>query len=139
METFANINNNHLVFYDYPFYKKINKNGSMVDLTNSDALAQAIKIWLVSKRNEKIRSIGGGLMYQFLGKMMDENTASIIKNRIIEGLEYEFNPPLVPVEVTVVPNYMKERWEIGIVAYNADLQIGVNTKVIILNSNKTEE
>ena len=54
METFANNNNNNVLFYDYPFYKKVNKNGSIADMTNSDALAQAVKIWLVSKRNEKI-------------------------------------------------------------------------------------
>ncbi len=134
METFANNNNNHVIFYDYPFYKKVNKNGSIADMTNSDALAQAVKIWLVSKRNEKIRSVGGGIMYQYLGKMMDENRATDIRNRIIQGLSEEFEPPLTPVQVDVIPNYEKERWEIGIVAYNADLAVGVNTKVVIINS-----
>ncbi len=134
METFANNNNNNVIFYDYPFYKKVNKNGSIADMTNSDALAQAVKIWLVSKRNEKIRSVGGGIMYQYLGKMMDENRATDIRNRIIQGLSEEFEPPLTPVQVDVIPNYEKERWEIGIVAYNADLAVGVNTKVVIINS-----
>jgi hypothetical protein len=103
-------------------------------MINSDALAQAVKIWLVSKRNEKIRSRSGGIMYPYLGKMMDETRASDIRNRIIQGLKEEFNPPLVPVQVDVVPNYDKERWEIGIVAYNADLAVGVNTKVVVANS-----
>ena len=134
MEAFASKDNNHIVFYDYPFYKKVNKNGSIADMTNSDALAQAVKIWLVSKRNEKIRSRSGGIMYPYLGKMMDENRATDIRNRIIQGLGEEFNPPLTPVEVNVIPNYEKERWEIGIVAYNADLAIGVNTKVVVMNS-----
>ena len=134
MEAFANINNNHMIFYDYPFYKKINKNGSIADMTNSDALAQAVKIWLVSKRNEKIRSRGGGIMYPHLGKMMDENRATDIRNQILQGLSKEFNPPLIPIQVDVIPNYDKERWEIGIVAYNADLSVGVNTKVFVINS-----
>ena len=134
METFANNNNNNVIFYDYPFYKKVNKNGSIADMTNSDALAQAVKIWLVSKRNEKIRSAGGGIMYQYLGKMMDENRATDIRNRIIQGLSEEFEPPLTPVQVDVIPNYEKERWEIGIIAYNANLSVGVNTKVVIMNS-----
>ena len=134
METFANNNNNNVIFYDYPFYKKVNKNGSIADMTNSDALAQAVKIWLVSKRNEKIRSVGGGIMYQYLGKMMDENRATDIRNRIIQGLSEEFEPPLTPVQVDVIPNYEKERWEIGIIAYNANLSVGVNTKVVIMNS-----
>lgn len=134
METFANNNNNNVIFYDYPFYKKVNKNGSIADMTNSDALAQAVKIWLVSKRNEKIRSVGGGIMYQYLGKMMDENRATDIRNHIIQGLSEEFEPPLTPVQVDVIPNYEKERWEIGIIAYNANLSVGVNTKVVIMNS-----
>ena len=134
MEVLASSDNNHIVYYDFPFYKKVNKNGSIADMTNSDALAQAVKIWLVSKRNEKIRSVGGGIMYQYLGKMMDENRATDIRNRIIQGLSEEFEPPLTPVQVDVIPNYEKERWEIGIVAYNADLAVGVNTKVVIINS-----
>ena len=134
MEVLASSDNNHIVYYDFPFYKKINKNGSLAVMTNSDALAQAVKIWLVSKRNEKIRSHSGGIMYSYIGKMMDENRASDIKNRIIQGLSEDFNPPLTPVQVDVVPNYEKERWEIGIVAYNADLAVGVNTKVVVTNS-----
>ncbi len=134
MEVLASSDNNHIVYYDFPFYKKVNKNGSIADMTNSDALAQAVKIWLVSKRNEKIRSQSGGIIYQYLGKMMDEDRASDIKNRITQGLKEEFNPPLIPVQIDVIPNYEKERWEIGIVAYNADLAIGVNTKVIITNN-----
>lgn len=133
MEAFASIDNNHVLFYDYPFYKKVNKDGSIADMNNSDALAQAVKIWLVSKRNEKIRSRSGGIIYPYLGKMMDESRANDIRNRIIQGLKEEFTPPLVPVQVEVIPNYDKERWEIGIVAYNADLAIGVNTKVVITN------
>lgn len=134
MEVLASSDNNHIVYYDLPFYKKVNKNGSIADMTNSDALAQAVKIWLVSKRNEKIRSRSGGIIYPYLGKMMDENRASDIKNRITQGLKEDFNPSLTPVEITVIPNYEKERWEIGIVAYNADLAVGVNTKVVVTNS-----
>ena len=134
MEAFASTDNKHILFYDYPFYKKVNKDGSIADMNNSDALAQAVKIWLVSKRNEKIRSRSGGIIYPYLGKMMDESRANDIRNRIIQGLKEEFTPPLVPVQVEVIPNYDKERWEIGIVAYNADLAIGVNTKVVITNN-----
>ena len=57
----------------------------------------------------------------------------MIKNSIIQGLQEDFNPPLVPVEVSVIANYDKQRWEIGIVAYNADLAVGVNTNVTITN------
>lgn len=135
METFANLDNKNVKIYDYPFYKKLNKDGSIADMENSDALAQAVKIWLATKTNEKIRSLGGGIMYQYLGKIMDNEQSDNIKRAIVNGLRYDFNPPLVPVVVDVVPNYDKERWEIGIVAYNTELAVGVNTKVTILNTN----
>ena len=88
---------------------------------------------MVSKKNEKIRSRSGGIIYPHLGKRMDNDRASMIKNSIIQGLQEDFNPPLVPVEVSVIANYDKQRWEIGIVAYNADLAVGVNTNVTITN------
>ena len=134
MEAFASNENKNILYSDYPFYKKINKNGSMVEYTNSDALAQAVKIWLVSKKNEKIRSRSGGIMYQFLGKVMDNAQKDAIKRSIIQGLSEDFNPPLTPIEITVNPDYEKQRWEIGIVAYNNDLSIGVNTKVTVTNN-----
>lgn len=133
METFASNENNHVLYYDFPFYKKVDKNGAIIDLKNSDALSQAVKIWLVSKPNEKIRSRGGGILYRYLGKIMDDDKAKDIQNAIAQGLEKEFVPSLTVVQVTVVPNYDKQRWEIGIVAYNETLAIGVNTKVIVSN------
>lgn len=134
METFASNDNKEYLYYDFPFYKKTNSNGSMVEYTNSDALAQAVKIWLVSKRNEKIRSLGGGILYPHLGKVMDDDRASLIRDSIINGLKKDFTPPLTVVSVDVIPNYEKEMWEIGIVAFNADLQIGVNTKTYVTNA-----
>ena len=134
MEAFASNENKNILYTDFPFYKKITKNGSMEELYNSDALAQAVKIWLVSKKNEKIRSRSGGILYQFLGKMMAGDQKDAIKRSIIQGLSEDFNPPLTPVEITVNPDYEKQRWEIGIVAYNSDLAVGVNTKVIVTNN-----
>ena len=133
MKTFASVDNTELMYYDFPFYKKTNSNGSIVELTNSDALSQAIKIWLASKKNEKIRSLGGGVLYQHLGKMMDDDRADNIKNSIINGLKNDFKPTMTPVQVEVVPDYDRERWKITIVAYNADLQVGVNTTTVISN------
>ena len=133
MEVFVSNDNENILYFDYPFYKKLNGNGSIIELTNSDALAQAVKIWLVSKKNERIRSQSGGVIYPYLGKIMDDTRAYNIKTNIVKGLKEDFNPPLTPVEVSVIPNYEKERWEIGIIAYNADFAVGVNTKVTISN------
>lgn len=135
METFANYNNNNILYYDYPFYKKTNSLGKLIDLSNSDALSQAIKIWMVSKRNEKIRSKGGGILYPYLGKQMDESQIENIKFAITDGLKNDFKPSMKVVSLSVIPDYEKERWNIELTAVNLDLTIGVNTKVTVLNTN----
>lgn len=133
MEAFVNSDNKNILYFDYSFYKKIKNDGSLYDFENSEALSQAIKMWLASKKNEKIRSVGGGIIYPYLGKIMDFEVASKMQFDIIQGLKYDFSPSLTPVEVTVVPNNDRERWEIGIVAYNSVLGVGVNTNVVISN------
>jgi len=133
METFASQENKNVLFYDYPFYKKVDSMGNIIDLKNFDALSQAVKIWLVSKTNEKVRARGGGILYPYLGKIMDSQRADEIRNRIIDGLINEFNPSLTPVKVTVIPNNDKERWEITIVAYNDELAIGTDTTLSVSN------
>ena len=70
MEAFVSNDNKNILYFDYPFYKKLNGNGAIVELTNSEALAQAVKIWLVSKKNERIRSRSGGVIYPYLGKII---------------------------------------------------------------------
>ena len=133
MKTFATVDNNESQYFDFPFYKKVTNNGALLDLYNSDALSQAVKIWLASKKNEKVRSRGGGIIAQHIGKMMDDERADMIKQAIIRGLKTEFTPSLIPVKVDVIGDYDNERWIVEIVAYNADLQVGVNTKVTISN------
>ena len=111
METFANSNNDYVYYEDYPFYKKVNSDGSLVKFTNSDALSQAVKLWLVSKPNDIIRSSSEGVMYNHLGKMMDSDRVDLIKASIIQGLKNDFTPPLTVVDLSVIPDYEKERWE----------------------------
>ena len=134
METFASNDNKEYLYYDFPFYKKTNSNGSMVEYTNSDALSQAFKIWLVSKRNEKIRSLGGGIIYPHLGKTMDNDRADMIRESIISGLKNDFTPSLTVVLCNVIPNYESEMWKIEVVAFSDALQIGINTNVYVKNS-----
>jgi hypothetical protein len=135
METFANSENEYVYYEDYPFYKKVDNNGSLVKFVNSDALTQAVKLWLVSKPNDIIRSSSEGVMYRHLGKMMDKDRVELIKASIIQGLKNDFTPPMTVLDLSVVPDYEKERWIIGIVAYNEMYAMGINTQVVILNRN----
>lgn len=121
------------LYLDYPMYKEVKGNGELKTYKNSDALAQAIKIWLSSSKGEKIRTRSGGVLIPFIGKLLTTENANSMKNAIIFGLQHDFTPPIEVVNIDVYPNVEKQRWEIDIIGYNATLLVGVNTRVIISN------
>lgn len=121
------------LYLDYPIYKEVKSNGELKTYKNSDALAQAIKIWLSSSKGEKIRTRSGGVLIPFIGKLLTTENANSMKNAIIFGLQHDFTPPIEVVNIDVYPNVEKQRWEIDIIGYNATLLVGVNTRVIISN------
>lgn len=121
------------LYLDYPIYKEVKSNGELKTYKNSDALAQAIKIWLSSSKGEKIRTRSGGVLIPFIGKLLTTENANSMKNAIVFGLQHDFTPPIEVVNIDVYPNVEKQRWEIDIIGYNATLLVGVNTRVIISN------
>ena len=122
-----------IVYMDYPIVKETTPQGELKTYENSDALAQAVKIWLVSSQGEKIRSKSGGYLMPFIGKPLDEDNARRISQRLIQGLSEDFNPPITVVDINVYPDTAQMRWVISIKGYNADLNIGVNTVVVVNN------
>lgn len=121
------------LYLDYPIIKETKDNGELKTYKNSDALAQAIKIWLSSSNGEKIRTRSGGVLVPFIGKLLNNENANSIKNAILFGLQNDFNPIIEVISIDVTPNVEKRRWEIEIIGYNPTLAIGVNTRVIISN------
>lgn len=121
------------LYLDYPIIKETKNNGELKTYKNSEALSQAIKIWLSSANGEKIRTRTGGILIPYIGKLLTDENANDMKNAIVFGLQNEFNPPIEVVNITVIPNVNKKRWEIEIIGYNATLAIGVNTRVVISN------
>lgn len=121
------------LYLDYPIMKETKNNGELKTYKNSEALSQAIKIWLSSANGEKIRTRTGGILIPYIGKLLTDENANDMKNAIVFGLQNEFNPPIEVVNITVIPNVNKKRWEIEIIGYNATLAIGVNTRVVISN------
>lgn len=120
-------------YFDYPIIKKLQNNGELSTLENSDALFQAVKVWLCCKKREKLRSIGGGILTPFIGKFMDDDTASEMKSNIIYGLENEFSPSITVEKCEVIPDYDKNCWIIYISGYNSTLNIGINNYVVVKN------
>lgn len=126
--------NKENIYLDFPIIKETKSNGEIKTYSNSDALFQSIKIWLSSQKGEKIRSNTGGVIYPYIGKLLDENNAIKMKNAIREGLKNDFYPPLTIVELEVIPNKETNSWFIKIAGYNKDLSVGVNNYAVITNS-----
>lgn len=112
----------------------INTNGTVKRVYNSDALAQAFKIWLTSGKSEKLRTISGGWLIPFLGKTMTDERANNIKKKLIEGLDKEFKPKITVTDLQVIPNYNKNYYIIYLQGYNPELNIGINTYAYVNNN-----
>lgn len=120
-----------VVYSDFPIIKQTINSGELKTYKNSDALSQAIKIWLVSAKGEKLRSNTGGILTPYIGKLIDDNLRKKIKQEIQDALLYEFSPPITILNLEVEGDGGNQDIRINIVGYNADLSIGVNTSVII--------
>lgn len=123
----------NVVYKDFPICKKLTNNGELKIYEDSEALAQAVKIWLSADKGEKIRNLSGGILSPFLGKMMDDDVAKDMEVTIRDGLTKDFKPNLTIVYLKVTPNYQRNVWIIDIAGFNADLAVGINTNVIISN------
>lgn len=120
-----------LLYQDLPIVKKTDENGNLYIPVNSDALAQAIKVWLTSAKGEKLRSNTGGWLIGLLAKPINQDTADKIRSNIITGLSTDFSPPITIVDLQVIPDPANNKWIITIAGYNSSLNIGVNTYAVI--------
>lgn len=123
-----------VTYLDFPLTKKLTMGGELKTLENSEALSQAIKIWISTQVGEKIRTHEGGILMPYIGKTLDDENAQKIKNVLQYGLESIFQPNLTVVTLEVVPNHSRNLWEITLIAYNIEMAVGINDKVLISNS-----
>jgi len=119
-----------ILYEDLPISSISNVNGNIQSPINSEALAQAIKIWLASAKGEKIRSPKGGWLIPLLAKPMTNEVADKIRGNVLTGLSTEFSPPITVTDLQVIPDYNNKRWVISISGYNAGINIGVNTYAV---------
>lgn len=116
-----------VLYKDLTISESTDVNGRLIEPINSEALGQAINVWLASAKGEKIRSKTGGWLLGLLAKPMTEETADKIRENIILGLSTEFNPPIEIVDLKVIPDRKNNRWLINVAGYNASINVGVNT------------
>lgn len=125
------MNNKDLLYKDFPLSKKTTIGGELKMYENSDALSQAIRIWINSEYGEKIRTRSAGILTPFIGKPIDEYHKQELRVALIKGLKEDFVPSINIVSLDVQGDTVKQQWIISIVGYNADLAIGVNTRVVV--------
>lgn len=126
--------NKDIIYSDYPIVKETTYNGEVKTYQNSEALAQSLKVWLVMARGEKVRSLAGGYLIPFIGKPLDDEHAQLMASRILTGLTEDFQPPITVMDLQVIPDVQNLRWVVSVKGYNADLNIGVNTVVVVNNN-----
>ena len=123
-----------IIYLDYPIVKEVTSRGEIKTYQNSDALAQALKVWLVMAKGEKVRSNAGGYLIPFIGKPLDNEHAQMMASRILTGLTEDFRPPITVMDLQVIPDVENLRWVVSVKGYNPDLNIGVNTVVVVNNN-----
>jgi len=123
-----------VIYVDEPFIKQVDGQGNIIQLKNSDALAQAFKLWVTSSYGEKVRSNTGGPLVPHLGKAMTTDRANKIKNSILKGLTTDFSPPMTITNINIIPDNNKNRWIIQVEGYSQSLEVGLNTHLIVNNS-----
>jgi hypothetical protein len=118
---------NQVIYKDYSIDADLTSTGALKVLEGRDAVTNALKLWISSFRGEVMRDPSkGGYITRWLMKPISETTAVAIKRAILDGLNDEFYPILIPSIVDVIPNYEREYWEIHIEAYSPEFRENIN-------------
>ena len=118
---------NQVIYKDYSIDADLTSTGALKVLEGRDAITNALKLWISSFRGEVMRDPSkGGYVTRWLMKPISETTAIAIKRAILDGLNDEFYPALIPSVVEVIPNYEREYWEIHVEAYSPEFRENIN-------------
>lgn len=118
---------NQVIYKDYSIDADLTSTGALKVLEGRDAITNALKLWISSFRGEVMRDPSkGGYITRWLMKPISETTAVAIKRAILDGLNDEFYPILIPSIVDIIPNYEREYWEIHIEAYSPEFRENIN-------------
>ena len=119
---FEELNDNTL--FDLDMEGGFTRSGNIKKVYGTDALNNALKTWIISKRGEKIRRPAqGGSIYALLTKPMSEETYNLLDNAIRGEFENDFSPALIINELEIRPNYERRRWELKMVVTSPYLKI----------------
>jgi hypothetical protein len=98
--------------------------GNYETIYNEDALANAFRIWLLSRPGDNLRNMRG-FNHRFIGKPLSVETASVISYELRQRTEDDFSPALTVISVDVIPNYEKRQFDISLLAISSEVQLAM--------------
>jgi phage baseplate assembly protein W len=106
--------------------------GNIPVLTDQDALVNCINLWICSFRGERLyRPNEGGIIADALLKPISDDRADQMRDELIDGLAYRFNPRVVVQTCTVTPDYDRGCYNIEIRGYCPALKVSLYHNVSI--------
>ncbi|MBD3216594.1 MAG: hypothetical protein GF311_28525 [Candidatus Lokiarchaeota archaeon] len=112
------------ILFDYDLNGGTDNQGNIKEVYNSDALGNALKMWLLSSAGDYIGEVSrGGPLVPYLDKPMNDETKQLMTLTITEALTTDF-PEIKIVTFTIDPNYEKKYWSLELVGYSDIHKIG---------------
>jgi len=113
--------------FDFSLFGGLDKNGNIKKLEGKEAITNALKSWLLSKRGDYIRRPNeGGFLYNWLCKpMSDYNTKRILSSLQI-GITYTFAPRIIIETLEVIPNYGRKIYTINLTGIVVNYGVKIN-------------
>jgi hypothetical protein len=125
-----------ITIYDVDIEGGFDNLGKVSELWGRDALSNAIKMWINTKRSEIMRSPSrGGYIEPYLTKPLDDNTAALILDTLRFGLTQDFGIKLVLIRLDVIANNNTKAWDIEIVVFSPDLNEEVEVPISVSSLN----
>lgn len=122
------------VLYDLDLSGGVDSYGRINEVYNSDALNNAILMWIASVEGETFRNPKkGGYITKLLGKPMRQTNVDQFKMQIRNGFDRDFRPYLTINALEVIPHYEEKYWEIYMEVYSEDLKIYTDVSANIRN------
>lgn len=117
---------------DFSVFGTVDENGVLKELSTQEAIENAFRMWVVSKKGEVIRSPNrGGFLFPWLIKPMSEVNVGRFKISILNGLEQDFYPFLKVESLTIEPDYEARQWNIHLIGYAPEYKTKVDSTVAL--------
>ena len=122
------------LIYDTDINGGTDSNGQILQAWGSDALSNAILMWLISFKGDVIHDPSrGGYFTQWLFKPMIAKNIDKMKMAIRDGLEQDFIPKLQLKALDIVPNYTKRYWGVYMEVFSPALKLNATVDAKIKN------